>query len=85
MKLNSKYTWAWFIWLLAFGAIEFAAIQDKRKGDTLSEHVWKLIGTKTENKSTRQWIFRLGLLGLFAWLISHFMTGWTWFKSKVKR
>lgn len=81
MALNSKYTWAWAIWVLAFGAIEFAAIQDKREGDTLSEHVWKLIGTRIAQRSWYQWIWRLGLLALFAWLIPHFMTGWNFVRG----
>jgi hypothetical protein len=71
--VNKKYTWAWILWILAFGVIEFAAIKDKREGDTLSEHVWKVIGTKGK-KDAGKWILRLGLAGLFAWLIPHFFT-----------
>jgi len=76
MSLNKKYTWLWAIWLVAFGVIEYAALKDKDKGDTLSEHVWKLIGTKTPGRNWENWIFRAGLVGLFAWLIPHFFTGW---------
>lgn len=75
MKLNSKYTWLWALWIAAFGVIEYAALKDKAEGDTLSEHVRKLIGTNTPGRNWENWIFRAGLLGLFAWLIPHFFTG----------
>ena len=74
MKLNSKYTWAWVLWLLAFGVIEWKAINNKSSGDTLSEHVWKLIGTKADKKSAAHWTFRAGLVAFLAWLIPHFFT-----------
>ena len=83
MQLNGKYTWMWAIWILAFGAIEWSAIKDRDTGDTLSEHIWKLVGTKTQDRNWYHWIWRLGLLALFAWLIPHFFTGWSWFRSKL--
>ncbi|MGY8962558.1 MAG: hypothetical protein ACKVKT_03270 [Rhodospirillales bacterium] len=75
MKLNNKYTWMWAIWLLAFGVIEYAALKDQRKGDTLTEHVRKLIGTKTPGRNWENWIARIGLAGLLLWFIPHFFTG----------
>ena len=75
MKLNGKYTWGWVLWILGFLGLEYAAIKDKRKGDTLSEHVWAVIGTKHKGKKTAlMWVARIGLAGLFAWLIPHFFT-----------
>ena len=75
MKLNSKYTLAWILWILGFLGIEYMAIKDKRKGDTLSEHVWKIIGTKHKgSKTAAMWAVRIGLAGLIAWLIPHFFT-----------
>lgn len=74
MKLNSKYTIAWVLWILAFGVIEYKAIADKSEGDTLSEHVRKLIGTGGK-RGAINWVFRGGVLGLLLWLIPHFMTG----------
>ena len=77
MKLNWKYTLGWILWILGFLGLEYFAIRDKRKGDTLSEHVWATIGTKTKKKTVAMWAFRLGLGGLFVWLIPHFFTaGW---------
>ena len=75
MELKKKYTAWWLVWVFAFGLIEYAAIKDKNKGDTLSEHVRKLIGTNTDKRSVEQWLFRAGLAGLIAWLIPHFFTG----------
>lgn len=62
----------WLIWLALFGAIEGAAIADKRPGDTLTEHVrrWASIDRKS-----RGWrIRRFALLAFLAWLIAHFLS-----------
>jgi len=75
VKKHSKYTWAWMLWVLAFGVIEYAAIKDKKKEDTLSEHVWKLGQIKGGKATGWNWAFRLGLGGLFVWLIPH-LFGW---------
>jgi len=76
MKLNWKYTVGWIIWILGFGVLEYKAVKDKKKGDTLSEHVWQVVGTTTKKKSALNWVLRGGLGVLFAWLIPHFFTGW---------
>lgn len=76
MKLNRKYTYLWIVWLAAFGVIEWAALKDQRKGDTLSEHFWKLMGTKTPGRNWKHWLFRGGVGVFFAWIIPHFFTGW---------
>ena len=77
MKLNWKYTVGWILWALGFVALEFFALKDKRKGDTLSEHVQAAIGTGSKKRTAAMWAFRLGLGGLFVWLIPHFFTaGW---------
>ena len=75
IKLNKKYTVGWILWIIGFLGLEYAAIKDKRKGDTLSEHVWATIGTKTKTKTALMWAARIGLAGLIAWLIPHFFTG----------
>lgn len=72
MKLNWKYTLGWIIWILGFGVLEYKAIKNKSEGDTLSEHVWSVIGTGADSPSALNWVFRIGLGGLFAWLIPHF-------------
>ena len=75
VSLDKKYTWLWILWIVAFGIIEYAALKDKDKGDTLSEHVRKLIGTETPGRNWENWIGRVALAGLFCWLIPHFFTG----------
>ena len=72
--MNKKYTYAWIAWILMFGVIEFAAIQDRRSGDTLTEHVRAAIGTAGPRQWIN-WVARIGLVGLFGWLIPHFFTG----------
>jgi hypothetical protein len=62
-----------------FLVVEGIAVFNDVPGDTLSEHVWVLIGTGSE-RSGLNWFFRVALAGLIAWLIPHFMTGWRWFK-----
>ena len=74
MKLRGKYGWAWILWVLAFGIIEFKAITDdgKAEGDfTLSHYVRRLIGEKGK-AGIGKWIFRAGLTGLLTWLPLHF-------------
>ena len=72
----TKYSWLWVVWGLLFGVVEYKAIKNKKEGDTLSEHVWKLIGTDTPGRNWHHWLFRGALGALFIWLIPHFFTGW---------
>ncbi len=79
------YSWLWIAWAAMFCIVEYFAITNGVPGDTLSEQVWKLIGTSADGSRTvANWIWRGGLLALFAWLIPHFFTGWQWFKRKKK-
>ena len=72
MKLNSKYTVLWIIWIVAFGVIEYPALKNKDFGDTLTEHIWKLIGTNTPGRNWENWLARIVLVGGFIWVIPHF-------------
>ena len=77
MKLRKKYAWAWILWVLAFGVIEWRAIVDDDKEDedfTLSHYVRRLLG-RNKAATVGNWLFRIGLGGLFAWLIPHFYLG----------
>lgn len=67
------YTAAWIIWLLMFGAIEGAALKNKREGDTLSEHIWKWFSI--DNKGSGWRARRAALVGFLAWLVAHMLTG----------
>jgi len=75
------FTYGWIVWVVFFIVWEGMAVFNNIPGDTLSEHVWKLIGTGDEERTTMMWIWRAGLLVLLAWLIPHMMTGWRWFNS----
>lgn len=75
------FTWAWIFWAVMFVVVEGIAVFNNIPGDTLSEHVWKVIGTDQENRTTTMWIWRAVLLVGLAWLIPHMMTGWRWFNS----
>ena len=74
MKLRGKYGWAWILWVLGFGIIEFKAIVDDDKADgdfTLSHYIRRLIGEKG-GAGIERWLFRGGLAGLLFWLGPHF-------------
>jgi len=72
-KPPNKWLWAWVIWLLAFGVLEYKAVRNKTENDTLSSVIWWAIGTTGQRKPIN-WLFRIGLGALFAWLIPHFFT-----------
>ncbi len=58
------FTWAWILWGAAFCVIEGAALANRRRGDTLSEHVWLLRSRKAG---------RWGLAAFLGWLAYHFL------------
>jgi len=69
----SGYTVAWIMWGLMFAAIEGAALFDKDRGDTLSEHVWSWFSVKDKGVGWKQ---RRAALGAFlTWLTTHLVTG----------
>lgn len=75
MKLRKKYAWAWALWAVLFGAIEFKAIidDDKAEGDfTLSHYVRRLFGEKGTAKTAWNWGWRAAIAALLIWLPPHF-------------
>lgn len=70
--MKKAYTWAWAIWILLFGVIEWSALKNKEPGDTLSEHVWKLIGKREYQKQGAYLVWRGVIGGLLVWLMAHF-------------
>jgi len=77
MKLRKKYAWAWILWILGFGLIEWRAIVDDDKEDedfTLSHYVRRLLG-RNKKKTVGNWLAIASLSGLFVWLIPHFFWG----------
>ena len=74
MKLNWKFTLGWILWIFVFVIIEGIAVINKEKGDTLSEHFWKLFDIKETEKPSK--IMRFGALAGLTWLYVHLLTGW---------
>lgn len=60
----SWWSWAWALLALVGVTLEIAALVNRRRGDTLSEHVWKL-----------QWPVRAVVVGFVGWLTWHFAFG----------
>lgn len=71
MKLNWKYSIAWFFWIFIFVIIELIAIIDKSKGDTLSEHFWDLFDVKNSENPSKIMRF-IALIGL-TWVYLHLL------------
>ena len=69
------WTIGWVLWLGMFAALEGAALLNRGRGDTLSEHVWKWFSVTDKAKGWR--IRRAALLAFTVWLTVHFMTGGT--------
>ncbi len=72
--------WLWVAWLLVFVAIEAAALINKDRGDTLSEHVWAWFSLKGNKGKLKWWqaLLRFAFLAFWVWLTLHFLTG-GWF------
>lgn len=62
--MKHKYTIAWCVWAAVGLIIEIAALRDKRKGDTLSEHIWTLVRIPVIWWTTA---------GLLIWAVIHFL------------
>ncbi|MFF4510604.1 hypothetical protein [Streptomyces mirabilis] len=77
----SGFEIAWAAWAGAFVVIEGVALKRKQPGDTLSEQVWRIFGTRRDveyPKGQPSGLLRLRrftLLAFLAWLVAHFMTG----------
>jgi hypothetical protein len=69
----SGWTVAWIMWFVFFAAVEGAALVNKDRGDTLSEHVWSWFKIR---EKPRQWTVRRAVLaGFLVWLLVHMVAG----------
>ncbi len=68
------FTWVWIAWGVYFAIVETLSIMNKRKGDTLSENIWKWFAV-TDPKAKLRTLRRAGLLVGMLWLLIHFITG----------
>ncbi len=69
----SVWTVLWLAWLAGFVVIEGAAIINRDKDDTLSEHVWAWFSIKDKTNGVK--FRRLAFLAFWVWLTIHFFTG----------
>lgn len=60
----------WWTWIAAFIAFEAAALIDRRKGDTLSEHVREWFRTNTPRGRL---IFGAGWVVFAGWFLVHIL------------
>lgn len=70
------YTIAWLLMGVYFVIVEGKAIADKRRGDTLSEHVWDWFCLKPGSADTPwRMVKRWGFIIFWTWLTLHFVFG----------
>jgi hypothetical protein len=71
------WSWLWIGWGVAFLVIEAAALINKDRGDTLSEHVWSWFQLRGRKDGKRPWqvLLRLGFVCFWVWLTFHFLSG----------
>ena len=74
------FTAAWIAVIVWFVVWEAWAIIRKRRGDTLSEHVWDWFCLRGKKANKSRWciIRRVIFFGFWTWLTIHFLTGGAW-------
>lgn len=77
---DTLFTIAWVTVVLWFIVWETIALVRKRKGDTLSEHVWDWFCLRGSKAGKSGWciIRRVLFFGFWIWLTVHFLTGGAW-------
>lgn len=74
--LRPVFTWIWVALGTAALVTELVALFNKENGDTLSEHVWKVLKVGDPRPTSAVWVGR-GVLAVFLlWLLFHFELGW---------
>lgn len=66
----------WLAILALLGSVEVAALIDSRKGDTLSEAVWRWFRVHDKVPNKAAYAARGALLVFLLWLTGHFVMGW---------
>lgn len=75
---DAAFTWWWALWIIiGFGVPEIVAIVRRKRGDTLSEHVWSWFKLKGHKDGLTPWgaFRRFVFLSFWAWLTIHFVFG----------
>lgn len=70
------FTAVWIV-LGAVGAVtELVALARPQKGDTLSEHFWRVCRVKDPRPTPVVWVIRALVALVMIWLAGHFSLGW---------
>jgi hypothetical protein len=70
------YTIIWASLALAGGATELIALANRRDGDTLSEHIWRIARVGDSRPTALVWTVRAAIALVMLWLAGHFAMGW---------
>lgn len=70
------YTVIWIVLGVVGGVTELVALLNRRDGDTLSEHVWKVARVGDARPTPVVWVIRAVIALVMIWLASHFSMGW---------
>lgn len=57
-------------------ATELVALLNRRDGDTISEHVWRVVRVGDPRPTALVWCMRALVALLMIWLAGHFAMGW---------
>lgn len=69
------FTVLWITWILLFVVVEGVALVRKDKGDTLSEHVWKVLRVRDDRPTPMAVVGRILLGAGIIWLFVHLVFG----------
>lgn len=72
----SIFTLIWIILGAVGGVTELVALGNRREGDTLSEHVWRIVRVDDPRPTPVVWMIRVLVAGVMLWLAGHFGLGW---------
>ena len=74
------FTLLWVGIIVYFVIVEGVALVRKKRGDTLSEHVWDWFCLKGEKDGKSAWciVRRVLFFGFCIWLTVHFLSGGAW-------
>jgi hypothetical protein len=70
------FTVIWVLLGLVGGTTELVALFNRRDGDTLSEHVWRVARVADRRPTVLVWAVRVVIALVMLWLAGHFSMGW---------
>lgn len=78
MKRVSGFTVAWTFWILFFLVVEGYALLRPTRGDTFSEHWWRLFRVREHVPAWLRAVLTVVQLAFGVWLTGHLVFGiWT--------